>query len=305
MIELIVQTIIKIDDLIKEKLPESKYQFELYDLTTNTKHFRGHDELFHWGSIYKLFMVAEIIKMSEEGFFKMDDEIDLPKDVYVNGNGIVKYLTHLNRLTYTDTCKMVMAASDNLCADGLLAIAGLPRLNKLFEKANAQNSLLSINLDTMVKEVFESIQNSIGVQYYHSQDFFSHFKQSLAELLKKNHTNAKDINNCFHFIMNDYLSNAGNSLLKEFVLTPNVHTRMAMYTPFGRYLLRGKTGALGAGSVNSEVVGIFEKESKEIKGYFSLLLKDNKDRYFITNDVLGLAGIEIVQLYEELYSTDQ
>ena len=32
MIELIEQTITKIDNLIKEQLPESKYQFELHDL---------------------------------------------------------------------------------------------------------------------------------------------------------------------------------------------------------------------------------------------------------------------------------
>lgn len=274
-IELIEHTINKIDDLIKEQLPVSKYQFELHDLATNTKHFRGYDEPFHWGSVYKLFVVAEIIKMSDEGLFKMDDEIELHKEKYVNGNGIGKYLTHLDKLSYTDACKMVMAVSDNLCADELLNIVSLERLNNLFKNADCQRSKLSVNLDTMVKDLFNGIENTIGVNYFHSDKYFDHFQRSLAELLKNSHTSVKDINICFQFILNGYLSDHGTKLLKEFVLVPNVHSRISVCTFFGKYLLRGKTGALGFGIVNSETSAIIDKSNNTIIGYFSIATKEN------------------------------
>lgn len=299
-IELIEHTINKIDVLIKQQLPESKYQFELHDLATNTKHFRGLDEPFHWGSVYKLFVVAEIIKMSEEGLFKMDDEIDLNKEKYVNGNGIGKYLSHVNKLSYTDACKMVMAVSDNLCADELLNIVSLERLNNLFKNAGCHNSKLSVNLDTMVKDLFKGIENNVGVNYFHSNEYFGHFQKSLSELLKDSHTSVKDINVCFKFIMNNYLSEQGTNLLKEFVLLPNVHSRIAYYLPFGNYLLKGKTGMLGIGIVNNENVAIIHKETKKTVGYFAINTKDNEKRYFQTNDTIGLIGLEIVKLYEQL-----
>lgn len=299
-IKLIEETINKIDDLIKEQLPESKYQFELYDLTTNTKHFRGLDEPFHWGSVYKLFVVAEIIKMSEEGWFKMDDEIELHKNVYVNGNGIVKYLTHLNKLTFTDACKMVMAVSDNLCADELLNIVGFDRINLLLNHSGCQNSKLSVNLDTMVRDVFARIENNTGATYYQSENYFNQFNISLSELLKENYTSVKDINASFDYILNSYLTEKGKTLLMQFVLTPNVHSRISACTFFSKYLLRGKTGALGFGTVNSETAAIIDKQNNSIKGYFTVSTKENRKRNFISNDVIALIGLEIVKLYEQL-----
>ena len=205
MIELIENTINKIDNLIKEQLPESKYQFELHDLITNTKHFRGLDEPFHWGSVYKLFVVAEIIKMSEEGLLNLDDELILHKELYKNGNGIMKFMTHLNKITYIDACKMVMATSDNLCADELLSVVGFDRLNKLFKKADCNSSKLIVNLDTMVKNLFNGISTNNKAYFFQSDFYFEHFNKRLAELLIENHTTVQNINTVFHFILGSYL----------------------------------------------------------------------------------------------------
>lgn len=300
MIEQITHTINKVEQLIQEQLPESKYQFELYDLVTNTRHFRGADEPFHWGSVYKLFVVAEIIKMAEEGLLKLDYELILHRDIYKNGNGISKYLIHLNRLSYLDACKMVMAASDNLCADELLHTVGFERLNELFEKANCHSSKLVVNLDTMVKELFEQIPNSAGTGYYHSADYFLQFDNSLKTLLENNYTTAKDINQCFHLVLSNYFKPDEQQIFKDLVLTPNIHSRIAAYTFSSKFLLRGKTGALGFGIVNSETVAIINKKTLDIKGYFTVSTKGNKRRNFQSNDSIGLIGLEIANLYEQL-----
>jgi hypothetical protein len=81
---------------------------------------------------------------------------------------------------------------------------------------------------------------------------------------------------------------------------PNIHTRIAYYTPFGNYLLRGKSGMLGLGLVNNETVAVISKSDKQILGYFSINTMDNNKRYFQANDTFGLIGLEIVNLYEQL-----
>lgn len=300
MIHLIEQTIETIDSLIKEQLPESKYQFELFDLVTNTKHFRGYNEPFHWGSVYKLFVVAEIIKMSEEGHFKMDDEIELHKDLYKHGNGIIKSMSYINKLTYMDACKMVMAVSDNLCADELFQVVGLERLNQLFQKAGCVNSKLSVNLDTMVKELFEGLPKNTDSSYFQSNEYFDHLKKSLKKLLQQNFTRVEDINNGFYYLTNTYFSLEQKQLLFELLLTPNLHTRIAAYTYFNKFLLRGKTGALGFGTFNSETAAIIDKSDYSIKGYFTIATNENKQRNFQSNDTIGLIGLEITKLYEQL-----
>jgi len=299
-IELIEQTINKIDTLIKEQLPESKYQFELHDLLTDTKHFRGYDEPFHWGSVYKLFVVAEILKMAEENLLNLNDKLLLHKEKYQNGNGIMKFMTHLNKLTYIDACKMVMAVSDNLCADELLNIVGFERLNNLFRKAACKSSKLTQNLDTVVKNLFAGIDKNVQADFYHSEAYFQYFDKKLNDLLIDSHTSAQDVNACLHFVFNNYLSDESRLRLKECLLLSNQHSRIAYYISFGKFLLKGKTGTLGIGIVNNENAVIIHKESKEIYGYFAINTKENKKRYFQSNDTIGLIGLEIANLYEQL-----
>lgn len=301
MIELIEHTINKIDNLIKEQLPESKYQFELYDLATNTKHFRGFDEQFQWGSVYKLFVVAEIIKMAEEGLLNLENGINLNKELYVNGNGIAKHLTHLEKLTYIDACKMVMAASDNLCADELLHIVGFIRINTLFINAGCLNSKLSYDLNEVVTNLFNELPKNCNSSYYHSKEFFEYFKIKLENNLKENYTNANDINTCFNYILHNYLKPDFSRILLELVLVPNVHTRIAAYTFFSKFLLRGKTGALGFGIVNNETAAVIEKNTQSVKAFFSINTKSNSVRNFLSNDTIGLIGLEIANLYEQIY----
>lgn len=300
MIELIEQTINKIDDLIKEQLPESKYQFELYDLNTNTKHFRGYDEPFHWGSVYKLFVVAEIIKMSEEGLFKMDDEIELHKQLYTHGNGIMKSMTHLKKLSYLDACKMVISSSDNLCADELLNIVTIERVNKLFKIAKCTLSKLTDNLDTLVRNLFSTLPKSLNSTYIFSDEFYSYYDFKLKQVLLENYCSVSNVNTCFHFISNGYLNPTNTSVFKDCLMGVNVWTRLNYYCYFSQFGLKGKTGTLGFGITNNETVSIIRKSDQIIVGYFTINTKNNKVRYQQSNDILGLIGLEIANLYEQL-----
>jgi hypothetical protein len=302
VIDIIEKTIVKIENKLIDNLPESKYQFELYDLITNTKYFRGYSEPFHWGSLFKLFVVAEIIKMIEENKIKSDDKLILHKELSQKGNGVLKFMTHLNELTYIDACKIMISTSDNICADELLKVVGFERFNNLFTKSNCFSSKLSVNLDTLVTNLYSGInKENTNAFYYRSEMSFIHFSTALAKSLIGNYTSAMDINKCWHFIIRDYLNEDSSKLFKSCFQLFNVHSRFNNYLVFSKFSLFGKTGTLGSASINNEVAAITLKGTSDIYGYFSLLTKNNTKRYFQSADIFALVGLEIAALYEELY----
>ena len=304
MLNLIENTVTKIDELIKEHLPESKYQFELYDLTTDTRHFRGYDEPFHWASVYKLFLVAEIIKMAEDGVLNLDDQIMLHKDLYTRGSCVTRYLTYLDELTYLDACKMAIATSDALCADELLAVVGINRFNELFNKANCTSSNLYWNLNDLMAKVLVAAKVDIRKGHFlGTEEFFSVYKTTFDEILQKNYTHVKDLNNCWHFILNVYLNEKYAEVFKECFQLNNVYSRLTPYTEFSKFGLFGKTGQLFLSIVNNEIGAITNKYTKTIYGYFSILTKDNRVRFFQSCDAFALIGLELAGLYEKLYET--
>lgn len=87
----------------------------------------------------------------------------------------------------------------------------------------------------------------------------------------------------------------------ECVLMPNIHTRITYYSVYSSFTLKGKSGMLGTGLVNNENVAIIHKDTQKIYGYFAINTKDNRKRYFQSNDTIGLIGLEIANLYEQLY----
>lgn len=300
-VELIQSTINKIEKLIKEQLPESKYQFELFDLGTNSRHFRGLDEPFHWGSVYKLFVVAEIIKMAEEGLLNLDDELILHKEKYKNGSGILKFFSNDFKINYFDACMMVMSVSDNLCADELLDIVGFDRLNKFFKNENQRISFLNTNLNDLVSNLFISLPKYISSNFYHSERYFCELEKQLQIILQNNRTNANEVNTLFNLLNTNYFQlEASKKIFRNLLMANNQHSRISTYCYFSPIDFKGKTGTLGFSIINNETSMIFNKNNQNILGYFTYLIKNNKNRYFQTNDAVGVIGLEIASLYEEL-----
>lgn len=298
-IELIEHTINKIDDLIKEQLPESKYQFELHDLATNTKHFRGYDEPFHWGSIYKFFVVVEIYKMAEKNEISLNDTIYLNKTKYTKGVGFIRFLENLGSISISDCCKILISTSDNVCADTLTELVTTNRLNALFKTINCHNSLVSDNLYEIVSLLINNEHDYYNTSYIYSNQFYNNFEKSLSILLTRNYTTVTDLNKMFHFILHNYLKDPTNFI--SLVNVPNVHSRFSQYMGFHKGIsFIGKTGTLGFGIVSNEAAIIYDIPNKKTLGYISILTKNNRKKKYKSFDTLALIAIEIGRLYEQI-----
>ena len=68
----------RIETLIQTRMPGSRYQFELLDLATSQDYGRGlRQKLMPWGSVYKLFVIAAVVQMLDEGLLAPDQVLYL------------------------------------------------------------------------------------------------------------------------------------------------------------------------------------------------------------------------------------
>ena len=78
-------------------------------------------------------------------------------------------------------------------------------------------------------------------------------------------------------------------------------SRFSQYTFFSNKIsLKGKTGTLGFGIVTNECAAIIDLSNNSILGYFTILTKDNLKTIYNVYDTIGLIGLEIANLYEQL-----
>ena len=300
MIDRITHTINTIEQLLREQLPESKYQFELYDLVTNTRHFRGADEPFHWGSVYKLFLVATILEKIDLGELNLTDNLELKGRS--KGAGIFHKLTDFNAITFLNACKLIIATSDALISDLLFKEASEAQINNTLTKLEMTNSLVTDNLENIITKIQSNNLNSYTTNYLYSEQFYKDYENTLLQLLTSNFTTVKDLNTGLHNLCYSFYSEDFKHIFLDVVKMPNVWSRFAQYTFFSSEIkLYGKTGTLGFGIVANECAIIIDTKTNSVLGYFSLLTKDNHKTIYQVFDTIGLIGLEIAKLYEEIY----
>lgn len=153
----------------------------------------------------------------------------------------------------------------------------------------------------MVKNVFSDFDVSRKTEFYLSEDYFNYFDEKLDNLLTENYTNVKDLNQTFHFVLTKYLSEKGQALFLDCLSIQNLLSKLGGFDMFlSPVSLKGKTGSLGFGQISNETVVFHEKKFQLITGYFSINTKANKKRYSESSSTLGLIGLEIAKLYEEI-----
>jgi hypothetical protein len=85
--------------------------------------------------------------MLDEGLLAPDQQLYLDRMQFQYGEGVLQQFSHLTHLSVVNCCKMVVATSDNMCADTLHALAGNERVARLFA-AGCTHSRLTDNFDT-------------------------------------------------------------------------------------------------------------------------------------------------------------
>jgi beta-lactamase class A len=96
--------------------------------TGETAVFNG-GELFPTASVFKVPLIVELFRQSEEGKFSLDDKIVLFERNKVPGSGILKELSEGLEITIRDLSRLMMILSDNTATDLLVGLVGKENIN--------------------------------------------------------------------------------------------------------------------------------------------------------------------------------
>ncbi len=96
--------------------------------TGETAVFNG-GELFPTASVFKVPLIVELFRQSEEGKLSLDDKITLFEWNKVPGSGILKELSEGLEITIRDLSRLMMILSDNTATDLLVGLVGKENVN--------------------------------------------------------------------------------------------------------------------------------------------------------------------------------
>jgi hypothetical protein len=275
------------------------YQFELYDLGTESSYARGAvDEAMPSGSVYKLFVIAAIVQMIDEGALQRNELLRLDPSLYRRGEGVLQQFSDLTHLSVVDCCKMVVATSDNVCADTLHALAGNQRIASMFAAAGCSRSRVTDNLDTLIGRLLAAPHRWSAPDYMYSSAMFENYESAIASVLPENHTTATDCNRMWRFLNATAYRPPARDLFFEIARTHNIHSRVSRYVNYcASPKMCGKTGSIGAGRVMNETNLIYDPHSKKPLGFFSFFSQHNREKYYAIYDVLACVGLELAKIY--------
>ena len=289
-----------IESLLRQRLPSSRYQFELYDVTTDQAHGRGAlTESMAWASVYKLAVIATAVQLIDAGELRADQPLLLDKQRFRHGDGVLQTTQHLAHLSIADAARLIIATSDNVCSDTLHALVGPDRVAQLLVAAGCAHSRITDNVDSLVGPLLAVEHPWTTPGYLNSAAMFAAYEAPMAALLPGNHTTAPDCNRLWRYLATAAFSPAGRELFFNIVQTPSVWARLGRYANFLPWVkMSGKTGTLGLGAVLTESVVLYRQTAAEPLAFFTILTQHNRQPFYEVCEVLAQVGAELAALYQ-------
>ena len=112
--------------------------------TGETAVFNG-GELFPTASVFKVPLIVELFRQSEEGKLSLDDKITLFERNKVPGSGILKELSEGLEITIRDLSRLMMILSDNTATDLLVGLVGKENVNATMRGLGLNNTVVIAN----------------------------------------------------------------------------------------------------------------------------------------------------------------
>lgn len=87
------------------------------------------DQVFGTASVIKVAIMVELFRCAESGDVCLDDRMEFTEEFRVGGSGLLKEFSPGLRPTLRDLCLAMIAVSDNVATNMLIAALGIPSIN--------------------------------------------------------------------------------------------------------------------------------------------------------------------------------
>lgn len=108
-------------------------------------------EQYNAASCIKIFILIELFNQINNGTKSRNDEIPYLDEHYVNGSGVLRYLSKNIKLPVLDVATLMMIISDNVATNMLIDYLGIGNINKTIKNIGCK--------DTELYSIFKSTED--------------------------------------------------------------------------------------------------------------------------------------------------
>jgi beta-lactamase class A len=120
------------------------------DITSGEVYTHRSEELFPAASLFKVFVLVELMRRVEEGTIRLDDRLTVDrKGISSSGPGVLRYLQDLPEVSVNDCCRLMVTWSDDVATDLLLKMIELDRIGRTLSELGLSRSHVAGNCTLM------------------------------------------------------------------------------------------------------------------------------------------------------------
>ena len=144
-----------IEKIIKNRIINFDRNITIYydDLKGN-KIKINENEKYNAASCIKIFILIELFNQINKGMINKEKNLSYEEKDYVNGSGILRYLSKGIKLPILDIATLMMIISDNVATNILIDFLGIENINKSIENIGCYNTKLYSKFKSTENEVF-------------------------------------------------------------------------------------------------------------------------------------------------------
>lgn len=144
-----------IEKIIKDSIVNFDGKVALYydDLKGNIIKFNEYEK-YNAASCIKIFVLVELFNQINKGIKNKKDELSYSDKDFVNGSGVLRYLSKGIKLPVLDIATLMMIISDNVATNMLIDYLGIDNINKTIENIGCKDTKLYSKFKSVENEVF-------------------------------------------------------------------------------------------------------------------------------------------------------
>ena len=144
----------ELEGIIKNELINFNGKVAVYidDLKGNVIQINA-DEEYNSASCIKVYILVELFRQVYLGKKSLEEKLKYTAENYVNGSGVLQYLTYGLELSVKDIATLMMIISDNVATNIMIEYLGIDNINKTIKELGC--------LDTELYCKFECVENKM------------------------------------------------------------------------------------------------------------------------------------------------
>ncbi len=226
-------------------------------------------EKYNAASCIKIFILIELFNRIQKGEIDRKFELEYLNKYYVNGSGVLQYLSKNIKLPIIDIATLMMIISDNVATNILIDYLGIDNINKTIKNIGC--------LDTELFSMFKSVEDEVFSETT-AYDYYLVWKKLNNNELFNEKITSEIINIIKNQKYHEMVGDGIDNIYKK-VNTPIVNY---IVTKSGKY-----QSVRNDGGIVSTIYGNY---------ILTILIKDFKDDYYLSDEYVYSQGRKISNL---------